>query len=301
MAAHSWVSAHLFYQGDMDDLLVRLVRPLVADLAAEGLADACFYLRYWEGGPHLRLRLRAASVGALPGLRDLAATRCTQYLRTRPSPDVLGPSEYAVLATELARRERRTSYERTLRTNNTMAFVAYRPETWRYGTGPSLRAVERHFAASSRAALAALPLGHREAVGYAVILLAWLVSPPAANAAMRHDGADTEQASAVKARWDRHRDRLLQDAQRLRTLVERPGRGLLAEWAAAVRRLRGELDQNLDLPGDRARNVSTVLDICAHLMCNRLGVPLTAEPPLRRMAALTMAALYDNEVNRELA
>lgn len=301
MALDPWVSAHLFYQGDLDDLLIRLVRPLVDDLAADGLTDAYFYLRYWEGGPHLRLRLRAADVGALPRLRDLVATRCTRYLRTRPSPDVLDPGEYTVMAAELARRERRTSYETTLRTNNTIAFVAYRPETWRYGTGRSLRAVERHFAASSRAALGALPLGHREAVGYAVILLAWLVSPPRADAVMRYEEAGTEQASAVEAQWERHHVRLLQDAQRLRRLVERPGRGLLAEWAAAVRCLRSELDQDLDLPGDRARNVGAVLDICAHLMCNRLGVPLTAEPPLRRMAALTMAALDDNEVSRELA
>ena len=123
----------------------------------------------------------------------------------------------------------------------------------------------------------------------------------ATNEALLNDATGTEQASAVEAKWERHHDRLLRDAQRLRALIQRPGRGLLGEWAAAVRRLREELDRELDLPGDRARNVGAVLDTCAHLMCNRLGVPLTAEPPLRRMAALTMAALLDNEVNRELA
>ena len=56
----TWISAHIFHAGDLDALITRVAGPLVSDLNPEGF----FFLRYWEGGPHLRLRMRVSDPGA---------------------------------------------------------------------------------------------------------------------------------------------------------------------------------------------------------------------------------------------
>lgn len=53
-----WVSLHLF-GGDRDAMLLEVVEPAVAELAAGGLVDRFFFIRYPEGGDHLRVRLRS--------------------------------------------------------------------------------------------------------------------------------------------------------------------------------------------------------------------------------------------------
>ena len=54
---HSWLSLHFFHHGDLDRLLVECVGPLVLALKREGAIAESFFLRYWNGGPHIRLRL----------------------------------------------------------------------------------------------------------------------------------------------------------------------------------------------------------------------------------------------------
>jgi thiopeptide-type bacteriocin biosynthesis protein len=56
-----WSSYHLVYPGDLDALLLQVVRPVVNELWADGIIDRFFFIRYPEGGNHVRLRLRIAS------------------------------------------------------------------------------------------------------------------------------------------------------------------------------------------------------------------------------------------------
>ncbi|ASZ12712.1 thiopeptide-type bacteriocin biosynthesis protein [Chitinophaga pendula] len=53
-----WLSAHIFFDGDLNLLLRQGVQPLLAGLSAQ-LDMKCpyFFIRYGEEGPHIRLRL----------------------------------------------------------------------------------------------------------------------------------------------------------------------------------------------------------------------------------------------------
>ncbi|SDJ22459.1 thiopeptide-type bacteriocin biosynthesis protein [Nonomuraea jiangxiensis] len=105
----SWLSAHLFDPGDLDDLLLETVRPLITELTADGLCESAFFLRHADGGPHIRMRVLTGDPGAAwERIRARAHT-----LRTRP------------------------------------VLVPYEPETDKYGTGAAIEAAERHFAESS--------------------------------------------------------------------------------------------------------------------------------------------------------
>ena len=50
-----WLSVYLFHHGDANQLLKQLVHPFIQQWNAPW-----FFIRYWEGGDHIRLRLKAA-------------------------------------------------------------------------------------------------------------------------------------------------------------------------------------------------------------------------------------------------
>ncbi|PZG20518.1 thiopeptide-type bacteriocin biosynthesis protein [Nonomuraea aridisoli] len=274
----TWLGVHLHYRGDLDALLRDAVAPLVRELGAD-----FFFLRYWDGGSHVRLRLRG-------GDRDAVAARMHAHFAAHPAPETTTQEEYAQVAAVLAAREGVTDHLTSLRPNNSVEFVPYRPETEKYGTGETLRAVERHFADSSRLALDVLgrrPTGNqRELAVLGVLLLAWYASGvpderPVGDVELLCRGWRGGQdlpADRVDGEFATVRERVLRLAGSLRGLPPKPddpGTSLHA-WAATFERLAAALPAP-----DRLR----VLDNCAHLAANRLGVSMAAEVRLRLLAA----------------
>lgn len=109
-----WLSAHLFYTGDLHVLLRRRV---ISFLNETGYP--AFFIRYGEGGPHIRLRCQITAL-------DVSATQAL------------------LLAME-------QSFE-----GLNIRFVAYEPEINRYGNVQSIGWAERQFISSSRYVLEVL-------------------------------------------------------------------------------------------------------------------------------------------------
>jgi thiopeptide-type bacteriocin biosynthesis protein len=290
---HGWISAHLFSYGDVDLLLTRMVGPLTAELAADRLADRSFFLRYWDGGPHLRLRL-APLPGCGDEVRARVRARAAEYFRRNPSRAPQDGGDYAAQAAALAAAEGMTDYLRHPRPADSLEFIPYRREHDRYGYGASMEAVEAHFVESSRIALAlvttGMPAGVRTTAAYSVLLVAWLaggVTPRLARA-------------RAEAAYDRQRERLHAIARAMHALVrhsadrgEEPSGGELAGWARSVGRLRAALDRAGAPPS------GTVIDTCAHLMCNRLGVNVAEEAHLRQLASRALVAVTETDADAD--
>jgi thiopeptide-type bacteriocin biosynthesis protein len=71
--ARVWLSLHCFAYWpakDLDQFLCRTVAPLLDRLRGDGRIGDWFYIRYWEGGPHLRLRLRGTDAATGEWLRE---------------------------------------------------------------------------------------------------------------------------------------------------------------------------------------------------------------------------------------
>lgn len=126
-----WQSFHVFLHtgiAEADAFLTEDLAPVLDGLAAGREDAAWFFIRYGEGGPHIRVRVRglgAATAGLPADLSRLAAART--------EVDGPWPSRHAeVLA------------------------AAYVPETGRYGGALALPIAEEVFAASSRVAVQAL-------------------------------------------------------------------------------------------------------------------------------------------------
>lgn len=123
--ASAWLSLHLFHpQAEAHDrLLLEVVAPAVRALEAEGWLERFFFLRYGQGGPHVRLRLR----GSREGWR------------------------------EAARGEVRRRWEAFGGEASSLQELAYEPEYERYGGPEAMGLAEELFHVSSVCALAVLP------------------------------------------------------------------------------------------------------------------------------------------------
>ncbi|MUN35309.1 lantibiotic dehydratase C-terminal domain-containing protein [Actinomadura litoris] len=318
---HGWVSLHAFHQGDQDRLLREAVAPLARELTDGGRIAGWFFLRYWDGGPHVRLRA-LPSAGTPPEEIEQAFTKHVgAYLRDHPSEPSMGEDEYARTAEMLASWEEVEPGFATLQPNDTVVPVPYRREHDRYGYGAAIEAVERHFTDSSELAMRLLvsgaSAGERSTAAFAMLLLAWLTCEPdparlvgwISSAPRREDPA---APLAPPPEPDAERlDKGVAVARRMRALTTldpgHPGKGLLVEWLRSVRTLRGALQEELDRgalrpppsgwegPGRVVADLSvlTVVDICAHLVCNRLAVDLPAEIGLRRLAVAALESITE--------
>ncbi|HHH49559.1 MAG TPA: hypothetical protein ENK52_01120, partial [Saprospiraceae bacterium] len=53
-----WLAVHLFYNEPWEEFLAKAVKPYVDTLVQTGIAAQFFFIRYWERGPHIRLRIK---------------------------------------------------------------------------------------------------------------------------------------------------------------------------------------------------------------------------------------------------
>lgn len=297
----TWLSAHVFHHTGIDHLLENAVAPLTADL------DEFFYLRYWEGGPHLRLRVRPVSSEVAVAL----AGRINDHLSRFPSPDLLTAEQYAEIARRLGAAEGVAGFERELRPNNTLEYRNYVPEHDAFDQ--AVEDVERHFVQSSRIALD-LVCGTtaRERALFALAAVLFTLTASGSWVALRQP--DTAVGfGAAEERYQSRRSWLRSVADEMNAVArgEMEATGPLAEWISSVTELRQRLvaaeqagtfapvAPHSTLPPDLStvpegeRATTAVLMRCAHLLCNRLGILREREGFLRYLASRAVEDLLE--------
>jgi thiopeptide-type bacteriocin biosynthesis protein len=127
--SRAWLSVHLFFDGNIygpvaDRVILDLVAPLVREAEDRGWLERHFFVRYSEGGPHIRLRLF--------GRRE--------FLEEHVRPLILeGASSFTAIHSGV----------RSIP-------IPYEPEFDRYGGPEGIALAERFFHASSNTAFALL-------------------------------------------------------------------------------------------------------------------------------------------------
>lgn len=109
-----WFAVYLFYPGELDEVLLGLIAPLTdVYLSDRRLVPSYFFIRYWEGGSHIRLRVKTDA------------------------------EQWQVILKQLEERADKlfTGYDLTA--------AVYAPEIERYGDERSIYWAERHFFQSS--------------------------------------------------------------------------------------------------------------------------------------------------------
>ncbi|MCL6299221.1 lantibiotic dehydratase C-terminal domain-containing protein [Streptomyces kronopolitis] len=317
--AGDWVCAHVFYDTDQDALLTRCVQPLVSELEKQGLIQRYFFLHYWEGGPHVRLRLLPARAGDRAEVTEAAERALSAFLALSPAPDVVDRSHFAQVAQGLAGLEGRAGHDAVVRANNTAEFLPYAREHADYGHGAAIAAVERHFCESSRLALSVVTAGttveQRALLAFDLVVGVFALCDEIRERWARHGGpplpfGSGPEAADVEPRYRLQREQLHARARRTwETAAEPAATGQRGYWLASIRRLRdalhrmeesGEfaadwaaspLAEPLDLTATAHPATSLVLLRCAHLVNNRLGLTLWQENQLRFLVGRVLAEL----------
>ncbi|WP_433518728.1 lantibiotic dehydratase C-terminal domain-containing protein [Nonomuraea sp. CA-143628] len=244
-AVPGWISAHLFHAGSLDNLIAQVIAPLEGELREE--LAGFFFLRYWEGGPHLRLRVKPRGGGDAGRIRGLIRRRADAYFAEHPSVRDIPSADYQALAARLAHAERRADHEDRLYANDSVEFITYLPEHHVYGEGARIAAVEEHFTDSSRLACEILATGpaqgRRVAIGlaaYTLTMAAYLPDPQVAAQAFALRLGATPVPPDVEEVFRREAGGLLRQTRRL---WNRPIPGPLAAWSSSIRTLRDRLTE----------------------------------------------------------
>lgn len=298
----AWLSAHLFYHDDLATPILHWVRPLVGELRARGWLDKYFFLRYWQGGPHIRLRLLPSSAADPQALKALLEEQAANFFRAYPSTSEIDPQSYNEATARLSQVEYHGDQRVPLYPNNSCQFIPYEPEYHHYGGQAAMPAIETFFMASSdlTSDLLAHGLTRNQATSHclsAMLLAAALeTSDPASLARL------FENYFQGWERMPRHLSTQLigqftrqyeQQQVQVRALVttrlemarsETPTSSPLARWQAAARLCFTELTEL-----DRAEPLSvqhslpglsapiSILLRSVHMHNNRLGILLLEE------------------------
>ncbi|MBP2052958.1 hypothetical protein J2Z21_005947 [Streptomyces griseochromogenes] len=292
----TWASWHVHQHHGQDRLLVEAVAPLIRAARDDGLADRAFVLRYWDGGPHVRLRLRAPSDAALAALESRVPAELAGWCREHPSERTMGAEEYALLRDRLG--DPASAAE--LVPDGSVVRAAYAPEYQRYGRGAALAACEEHFDDSTRIALDVLARGPAPSArdSLVVLVLARFLMARGSRVGRGWARRVGETGLPASARLD---------LTRIAALLERPP-SPVERFARSLE----QLEDRLRTAGDGyrppelgfggvafetagAQDPVATLDICIHLFANRIGVTMPTELTLR--ASLAQALLADTKAD----
>lgn len=139
-----WLAAYLYCPEPWDKFLVEAVHPFVDVVLKEKLAEQFFFIRYWERGPHIRLRFKGEADILDETLKPKLVSYFGDYfaknnsVRTEPDWVKSLPENQQWFP------------------NNSIQFIEYEPEIKRYGGPIGMAISEKQFEISSRCVLAVL-------------------------------------------------------------------------------------------------------------------------------------------------
>lgn len=164
----SWLGAYLYYAEPWEEFLLEGVRPFVRSILEEKLAEQFFFIRYWQQGPHIRLRFKGDAARLQNEIKPRLKSYFNHYFKEKPS--------------QRQEPEQPQQIPEKLRwfPNHTIRFVPYLPEIKRYGGPAGILMAEGQFEASSRAVLSIIEESHgwdyERALGAAIQLHLGFVS-----------------------------------------------------------------------------------------------------------------------------
>ncbi|KII00238.1 hypothetical protein LP52_02715 [Streptomonospora alba] len=297
-----WRAVHAYcHRGKSatDELLVQAVGPAVRDLRRRGLARNWFFIRYWHGGPHVRVRLGGPDAASLDQAAAELRQRLSDHLAGGEAGEELDPetfyAAFALSPDEIG--------EMGWHADGTVVEAVYEPETERYGGDEAIGLAEDLFEVSSSLALAVIANapGEQARIGTALDLLLafcrglfertadtvrWLRE----YAVMWRylDSVVAERSAAMRAAAEAT---FTADSERLLARRDRDAAGeggaATAQWSTAVARTTAWLrEREEQLTG----SADAVMVSQLHMLANRLGLSASDEVYLAWLASLTIAA-----------
>lgn len=126
-----WISCHIFYTSH-NKLLAEAIFFFLEDVKGKFSIQKFFFIRYWESGPHIRLRL-LVDFNDKDDIKKEIVSFFGTYLKRNPTIRKVEKNNFLP--------------------NNTVQFIDYEPEVERYGGREGIIVAESHFNDSSEIVL----------------------------------------------------------------------------------------------------------------------------------------------------
>src|SRR6478736_10575603 len=88
-----WVSVYLYRSNLLEKLITDAIHPFVARLKEDQLISQYFFIRYWENGSHVRLRLKLHKREKMQMVKDLILIHFQNYFTKYPDNKKIVKSE----------------------------------------------------------------------------------------------------------------------------------------------------------------------------------------------------------------
>ncbi|WP_431868371.1 thiopeptide-type bacteriocin biosynthesis protein [Nocardiopsis eucommiae] len=292
----TWSAVYVYLhrsRADIDTFLLDHLAPEAERLVSSGRAAAWFFLRYWDGGPHLRVRFLDADPDAVAEFAE--RVRALAKETSAAALDLDSEAYYA----DLPQADPARWYA-----DGDVTEAVYEPETERYGGPRALEACEDFFVVSTRIALAVLrsaPHQHqRQVVAVDLTSLAFGVLG-------FDDVTAVRQARGYYATWDYSAEvarggtqaraeaerlfhsapaRWLQRRPQVARLVSGDGASTHHLWNRGLRETVARL-RRIDAEEGLANGLDRIVWSLLHMTHNRLGLDIDDE---RRIAWLLSLA-----------
>lgn len=277
-----WLEMRIYHSSNQDGLIASIEQALISLGPRAHHRLPRFFLRYWEGGPHIRFRILTPSdlFNSLPA--DLSEAAGEHFV-AHPSKDWPSQSQYESVASYLAGLEKKRWFMPALRPPDSIEVVSFSGRVLPDLTDRQTQYLINHYIVSSEVAATRLthPLSQRRNIGLVCILLAHCAPGMTACEVLEQFRWSSVSVSTPGAVPQEPLKTLVQ--QELGVLLGRRfdlGRVSavlpkgLEEWVESLSPIRESF-------GGSPKEAIRILDHCAHLTCNRLGILLHDEGALR--------------------
>ncbi|GAA4420606.1 thiopeptide-type bacteriocin biosynthesis protein [Actinokineospora soli] len=149
-----WRSLHVYRYGEQDAFLVDGVAPVIDGLRESGALADFFFLRYWQGGHHVRVRLLLDRAQADAAVEE-ATGKLAAHLAGSPVHVDFDADEFAEAAQPMMAAMEGERVQR-LQPPDSILEHPYEPEYAKYGGPRGVAVAERYFGRSSAIVLDAL-------------------------------------------------------------------------------------------------------------------------------------------------
>jgi thiopeptide-type bacteriocin biosynthesis protein len=289
-AAETWLYVRIYCQmSEADAVLTDLVAPLQERFYQEKLIRRCFFIRFFEGGHHLRVRFLAERAVFCESIRPIINQSIVDYFSQQGfalhDPLDRGPQgRDHVTWQPLMQAE-------TVRPIPSYEYDRYIPERERYGGVHGLYISEQHFADSSAIALRVLQIEHAgkgSRRNAALMLLHALAEAFQLTTQQKAASFEEHYRYQFANAWQTPPDsrRMAQEYERQRSIIrllvpldaEIPLQRNRIIWLPLVLQWQAALDETvhqlMELQTHHALNkpLAAIMPSYVHMLCNRLGL-----------------------------
>lgn len=296
-----WSCVHVYHAGNLDRLLREVVFPATAQMQTENLISYWFFIRYWVGGTHLRIRLFPSQyedrdlvcntlIGSIePWLRNNPSSEIDDWTRL-PDNDLLYKRMF-----NLEYRNAPISYEsfnEELSPNDSVTPTPYFPELERYGGTSGIDCCFRQFSSSTEFVKTlienngVLTLGFRQAATASALMVA-------VEAFFDSHSERINFTKNYRDYWTQFGDYTRAESQSasqiLRLVKSNKGPEFLLDALNDYRegcfRARSHLEEQIPDSDKRKRIYSSLI----HMTNNRLGLSPTLESNIAHQLCIRLA------------